>query len=104
LEFVRKGGEAFNLKIPESIGRFKDITALHLVGCVKEIPNSICELKKLMFLSLPDNTNLEALPECIADLPNLTVLNLKNSNPDKVIPPRLREKLDDPNSSLHYFG
>ena len=104
LEFVRKGGEAFNLPIPESIGRFKDMTALHLVGCVSKLPNSICDLKKLMFLSLPDNTDLEPLPECIADLPNLTVLNLKNSHPEKVIPQRLKEKLDDPNSPLHYFG
>lgn len=104
LEFVRKGGDAFNLQIPESIGKFKDMTALHLVGCVKEIPKSICNLKKLMFLSLPDNTNLEPLPECIADLPNLTVLNLKNSHPEKVIPPKLKEKLDDPNSPLHFFG
>lgn len=104
LEFVRKGGESFNLPIPESIGRFKDMTALHFVGCVSKLPNSICDLKNLMFLSLPDNTNLQPLPECIADLPRLTVLNLKNSNPDKVIPQRLREKLDDPNSPLHYFG
>ena len=57
-----------------------------------------------MFLSLPDNTDLAPLPECIADLPNLTVLNLKNGHPEKVIPQRLKEKLDDPNSPLHYFG
>ena len=104
LEFVRKGGEAFNLPIPDSIGRFKEMTALHLVGCVSKIPDSICQLKNLMFLSLPDNTNLQPLPDCIADLPELTVVNLKNSHPEKVIPPRLQQKLDDPNTRLHYFG
>jgi len=104
LEFTRKGGEPFDLPIPNSIGNFKDLTALHLVGCVKNIPDSICNLKNLMFLSLPDNENLEKLPDCIGDLPRLTVVNLKGSHPDKVIPERLRQRLDDPNSDLHFFS
>jgi len=103
-EFVRKGGESFNLPLPESIGRFKDLTALHLVGCVSKIPSSICELKKLMFLSLPDNTNLEPLPECIADLPKLSVINLKNSNGEQNLPDRLKERINDPDSTIHYFS
>ena len=104
LEFVRKGGESFNFPLPESIGRFKDLTALHLVGCVSKMPSSICELKKLMFLSLPDNTNLEPLPECIADLPKLSVINLKNSNGEQNLPDRLKERINDPDSTIHYFS
>ncbi len=85
LEFTKKGGEPFDKKIPESLGRFKDLSAIHLVGCVSELPNSICDLPKLQFLSLPDNPGLQSLPECLANLQNLTVINVKGSNPETVI-------------------
>ena len=55
----------FALNIPNDISRFKDLAALNLVGCVASIPESICSLPKLQYLSLPDNPNLQPLPECI---------------------------------------
>jgi hypothetical protein len=103
LEFTKKGGEPFSLPIPESIGKFKNLTALHLVGCVSEIPESICNLDKLQFLSLPDNPNLKILPSCIANLPRLTVINLKNSNSSNVIPNALRERIDT-DDNFHLFS
>jgi hypothetical protein len=46
LEFTHKGGgSAFNLDLPEKIGDFKQLSALHLVGFVSKIPDSICNLK-----------------------------------------------------------
>jgi hypothetical protein len=92
LEFTKKGGDAFDLSIPESIGKFKDLSALHLVGCVSRLPQSICNLKKLQFLSLPDNPNLEELPSCLADISALTVINVKGSNPKTSINEALKEK------------
>ena len=92
LEFTKKGGDSFDLDIPESIGKFKDLSALHLVGCVSRLPQSICNLKKLQFLSLPDNPNLEELPSCLADISALTVINVKGSNPKTSINEALKEK------------
>ncbi len=103
LEFVKKeGGESFNLKIPSSIGRFKEISSLHLVGCVAEIPEAICELDKLQFLSLPNNPNLRTLPSCVANLPRLSVVNVKGSNPETSIPDSLKQRNEN-DEDFHLF-
>ena len=102
LEFVKKGGADISLNIPESIGKFKNLTALHLVGCVSKFPESICNLKKLQFLSLPDNPGLQMLPSCLANLTTLTVINLKNSNASSVIPDSLKQKIDQ-DGNFHLF-
>ena len=103
LEFVKKGGADISLNIPESIGKFKNLTALHLVGCVSKFPESICNLEKLQFLSLPDNPGLQMLPSCLANLPKLTVINLKNSNASSVIPDSLKQKIDQ-DDNFHLFA
>ena len=103
LEFVKKGGADISLNIPESIGKFKNLTALHLVGCVSKFPESICNLDKLQFLSLPDNPGLQMLPSCLANLPRLTVINLKNSNASSVIPDSLKQKIDQ-DDNFHLFA
>ena len=103
LEFVKKeGGESFNLKIPSSIGRFKEISSLHLVGCVAEIPEAICQLDKLQFLSLPNNPNLKTLPSCVANLPRLSVVNVKGSNPETSIPDSLKQRNEN-DEDFHLF-
>jgi Leucine-rich repeat (LRR) protein len=76
----------FALKLPDTIGRFTDLHSLHLDGVVSEIPDSIGNLKKLEFLSLPNNKNLKSVPASIANIPGLMVLNLKGSNPNVEIP------------------
>ena len=103
LEFTKKGGEPLSLVIPDTIGKFKSLTAIHLVGCVSEIPESVCSLEKLQFLSLPENPNLKPLPTCLANLSRLTVLNLKGSNPTTSIPDELRKKMDS-DDNFHLFA
>ena len=94
LEFTHKGGTSFNLDLPERIGDFKQLSALHLVGCVSKIPDSICNLKELKFLSLPDNPNLQPLPACLAELPKLSIINIKNSKLDGTIPEALKQRAE----------
>ena len=72
------GTSAF--KLPQSIGRLKNLTGLHIDGLVSEIPDSICQLKNLRYLSLPNNKELKSLPMCIKDLPNLKLINYKGSD------------------------
>jgi len=99
LEFIAKSSK-LDLNIPETIGNFTDLTAIHFVGCVATIPPSVCNLTKLQFLSLPDNPNLQRLPDCIKDLPKLSIINLKNSNSD-ALPEDLRDLPEE--SDLHIF-
>lgn len=96
LEFTNKSGsDRFDLTIPESVGNFKDLSAIHLVGCVSKVPESICDLKELKFLSLPDNPNLERLPECLADLPKLSIINIRGSKGGDNVPEKLRQKAEE---------
>jgi hypothetical protein len=47
---------------------------------------------------------MKELPESLADLPNLSVINIQGSNPNINIPDRLKEKVDAPDSNLHLFS
>lgn len=84
---------SFEIPLPADIDRFKNLDALHLEGIVSELPDTIGNLKNLMFLSLPNNPKLTDLPDSIADLENLQVLNLKGSG-DVRIPEKLQNRID----------
>jgi hypothetical protein len=77
------------INIPESIGRFKNIRRLFLENCIDRVPDAVCELKNLRFISFTNNDKLRTVPECIADLPNILFLNLKDCKnitvPEKII-------------------
>jgi len=100
LEFVVKSGSKLNLNVPASIGNFRELTAIHFVGCVASMPESMCNLQKLQFLSLPENPNLQRLPECIGSLPRLSVVNIKGSNKN-AIPVSLQARVDT--DEVHLF-
>ena len=100
LEFVVKSGSKINLNVPASIGNFRELNAIHFVGCVASIPESICNLQKLQFLSLPENPNLQKLPECIGSMPRLSVINIKGSNKNS-IPESLQARVDA--DEVHLF-
>jgi len=82
------------VKIPEEIGRFKDLHMILLDNCVDSIPNSVCTLPKLRFLALINNPKLKTIPECVADLPNLYFLNLKGSE-NVQVPQSIQDKGSD---------
>jgi len=84
-----------DLKIPSSIGRFKNLDALHLEGVIDELPKEISQLKNLQFLSLPNNKNLKEIPDFVADLPNLQIVNLGDSNPNVKIGQKVLDKAND---------
>ena len=67
------------IKIPNEIGRFKDLTMILFDNCIENVPESICDLPKLRFLALLNNEKLTQIPECIVNLPSLYFLNLKGS-------------------------
>ncbi len=92
LNIINSSNENINIKIPQSISRFKDLDALLIENFINEIPDSICELKKLSILALQNNRELKSIPECIISLrPILTFLNLSNCSPDIKIPEEIVE-------------
>ena len=66
--------------IPPSIGKFKNLEALVLINCIDYLPEQVCELKNLKFLTLQKNPELRTIPDCIADLPDLLFINVKESD------------------------
>ena len=86
LTFKNTSRDKISLNIPNDIGRFKQLNAINFVGCVASLPEAICGLENLQYLSLVNNPDLQMLPECIGDMPNLMVLNLGGSNPQQVLP------------------
>ena len=101
LEFIAKSSNNLNLNIPSTIGNFTDLTAIHFVGCVASIPDTVCNLQKLQFLSLPDNPNIQMLPSCIAQMPKLSVINMKGSNKNS-IPDSVKQRIQE-DDNLHLF-
>jgi hypothetical protein len=82
------------VNIPESIGKFKSLQAILLDNCIDSIPDSVCTLPKLKFLSLMNNEKLREIPECLVDMPELYFLNLRGSN-NVVIPDLIKERGND---------
>jgi len=72
---------------------FPNLEVLHIEGLLSEIPEDINRLQNLMFISIPNNPELETLPESLADLPALQVLNIRN-NPKLKIGPRVQAMID----------
>jgi hypothetical protein len=82
------------IKIPSSIGRFKNLDMILLDNCIDSLPEEIGELKALRFLALPNNKRLTQLPDSISGLPNLFFLNVKGSSNVK-IPESILSRAED---------
>lgn len=90
-----RGGDNIELNVPENIGRFKQLQALNFVNCISSLPESICGLTNLQYLSLVDNKNLQRLPECIGDMPNLMVVNIPNGDEKNIIPDSVKRRSEE---------
>jgi len=103
LEFSKDSGNQLDLNIPDTIGRFQNLKSLKLANCVASLPESICTLPKLRFLALPNNPNLQRLPECLKDMPSLMVINVTgHPNAKSIIPQELIDRADR-DESFHIF-
>jgi Leucine-rich repeat (LRR) protein len=89
------GGETISLNIPNDISRFKQLQALNFVNCIVSLPEAICSLPNLQYLSLVDNKNLQRLPECIGDMPNLMVLNMPGAEGNNIIPDSILRRAEE---------
>ena len=99
-----KSQERIALEVPASIGRFTNLEALMLQNIAKTLPDTVCQLKKLNFLALPGNKDLQSLPECIKELQELAFINLKDVNPNINIPQGLKDRLEDEGMGFYYLN
>jgi Leucine-rich repeat (LRR) protein len=100
--FKNSSKDKFSLNIPNDIARFKDLQALNLVGCVSSLPDAICDLPNLQYLSLVDNSNLQKLPECLANMQNLMVVNVPGAAGKNIIPQSLYDRQEQ-DEDFHIF-
>ena len=102
-EFTKESGSQIDLNVPNTIGRFKNLKSLKLANCVASLPEAVCQLPKLRFLALPNNPNLQKLPECLKDMPSLMVINVTgHPNPKSIIPQELINR-SEKDESFHIF-
>jgi hypothetical protein len=90
------------IHIPESIGRFKNLTALLFKNCIDKLPDAVCTLPNLGFLSAIDCPKLRNLPECLGDIDSLLLLNLKGSN-NVVVPESVKERANEMGQGIWDF-
>ena len=95
LHMNNTSNENIALDVPESLARFTQLESLMFTKMVRTLPNVFDRLTELEFLSLPDNKDIVAIPETVADCTNLVFLVLMDSNPSVTIPPRLLERLTE---------
>jgi hypothetical protein len=74
---IKNNSKYVSLKVPSSIGRFKNLTSIYLKNCISEIPREIADLKNLVFLALEKNSELTSIPDEVINLPKLLFINLK---------------------------
>ena len=93
--------ENIALDVPDSLGRFTELESIMFTNMVKTLPNVFGRLQKLYFLSLPENKQIQEIPESVADCPELVFLVLTDSNPSVKIPERLMETLSEQGSQFY---
>jgi len=79
------------IKLPEALKECKQLINITLDNCISEVPEFICEFSKLQFLILSNNKDLKHIPECVGNMPNLLLFNLKGSD-QAIVPNSVKEK------------
>jgi hypothetical protein len=104
LNIKNTSNENIALNVPESLGEFTDLYTLQLVNCVKTLPESIGNCKKLQFLTLTDNPNLTKIPNGIMELPKLDFIALRGCGSNLILPEGFESKFDDMGGNMYYKG
>ena len=90
------------INIPKTISRFKNLETLLLQNCIASIPDSVCKLENLNFVSLLNNPKLKSIPDCLANLPRLVFINLRGSDNVKV-PDSVKQKATELGGNMWDF-
>lgn len=91
----------FAIDFPPTLGNLTNIRSLGLSNCVKSLPDTICNMKDLDFLILDKNKEMETIPACLANLDGLSVINLRGSNPNLVIPTEIAKEFHNDDNGFY---
>jgi hypothetical protein len=86
------GSGKVGFKLPKEIGEMKELVGIHIDGLLSEIPDTICNLKSLKYLAVPNNKELKSLPECLSTLDGLKLINIKGCD-NLQVPEDLKSKV-----------
>jgi hypothetical protein len=90
------------ITIPETIGKFKDLVSILFDNCIDKLPEVVCTLPKLRFISLTNNPKLTTIPDCVADMESIFFVNLKGS-PNVNLSDSLKERGNNMGGGLWDF-
>jgi hypothetical protein len=93
IDFTNNSKEDLNLKFPKELSELQNLQTFFVENAISEVPEELKNIKSLEFISFPNNKKLSKLPEWLADLPNLTALSAKGTDPNLEIPERLKQRL-----------
>lgn len=102
IKIVNPDKNGITIDIPSEISEFKDLWQLQLDNCITKLPDSICQLKKLNFLTLRNNLELRNIPECVVDLPCLSYFNASGSS-NLNVPKKMEEIGDSMGENMFSF-
>jgi len=102
IEIINPRKTEIIIQLPKVADKLKDLNFLFLDNCIDNIPEYICNLKELEFISLVNNPKLKSIPECIIDLPNLKVLTIRN-NQNLVVSKSFEEKGNYVGNGIWFF-
>ena len=91
------------INIPEDIGKFTNLTTILFENCIDRVPESICKLQNLLFIGLSNNSLLKTIPECIANLKNMLVLNAQGCD-NLVVPQKIKEAGEEFEKNVFAFN
>ena len=102
LNIVNSSNEEITIDVPTSINRFKSLEALMIKNFIKKLPDTICDLKELKIIALPNNQELRSLPECMGNMgEQLTFLSLMGCSNVKI--PQNLEQYREPGTEMFHF-
>lgn len=91
IQIQNRENNDIRIKLPEDIGKFKNLKMILFDNCIDYVPSSLCECKKLKFTAFINNKSLTEIPSCIGELPNIVFINVKGS-PNVIIPDSVRSR------------
>jgi hypothetical protein len=79
LTITNTGKNKVDVKIPDSLGSFKNLESITFNNCISSLPSVFTGLQNLDFFSVNNNPDLITIPSTIGDVEGLMLINAENT-------------------------
>jgi hypothetical protein len=79
LTITNTGKNKVDIKIPDSLGSFKNLESITFNNCISSLPSVFTGLQNLDFFSVNNNPDLITIPSTIGDVEGLMLINAENT-------------------------